>query len=67
MPKSWQVGDKTGTGENGAVNDLVVAYPPERRPIFVAVYMSESRLATAQLDRRACGDRRDWSPRRNGA
>jgi beta-lactamase class A len=44
----WSV-DKTGTGQNGAVNDLVVAYPPGRRPIFVAVYMSESSLPTAQL------------------
>jgi beta-lactamase class A len=49
IPHDWQVGDKTGTGENGAVNDLVVTYPPGRRPIFVAVYMSESKLATAEL------------------
>jgi beta-lactamase class A len=49
MPRSWQVGDKTGTGQNGAVNDLVIAYPPERRPILVAVYMSESELPLADL------------------
>jgi beta-lactamase class A len=49
IPRGWQAGDKTGTGENGAVNDLAVAYPPGRRPIFVAVYMSESKLATAEL------------------
>lgn len=49
IPRGWQVGDKTGTGENGAVNDLVVAYPPGRRPIFVAVYMSESKLALPGL------------------
>lgn len=49
IPHGWQVGDKTGTGENGAVNDLVVAYPPGRRPIFIAVYMSESKLPFADL------------------
>ena len=49
LPKSWQTGDKTGTGQNGAVNDLVVTWPPERRPILIAVYMSESKLETAQL------------------
>jgi len=49
IPRGWQVGDKTGTGANNAVNDLVVAYPPGRRPIFVAVYMSESKLTTAEL------------------
>jgi beta-lactamase class A len=49
IPKGWIAGDKTGTGQNGAVNDLVVTYPPERRPIFIAIYMSESKLPTAQL------------------
>jgi beta-lactamase class A len=49
IPRSWQVGDKTGTGMNGAVNDLVLAWPPERRPILIAVYMSESKLATGEL------------------
>ena len=49
IPKSWQIGDKTGTGMNGAVNDLVLAWPPERRPILIAVYMSESKLPLADL------------------
>jgi beta-lactamase class A len=49
LPKSWQTGDKTGTGQNGAFNDLIVTWPPERRPILIAVYMSESKLDTAQL------------------
>jgi beta-lactamase class A len=50
IPKSWQVGDKTGTGQNGAVNDVVIAYPPQRRPILLAVYMSESTLDTRALN-----------------
>jgi len=50
IPKSWQVGDKTGTGANGAVNDLVIAYPPGRRPILIAVYMSESKRTPAELN-----------------
>lgn len=49
LPKSWPSGDKTGTGANGAVNDLCITYPPERRPIFIAVYMSESTLDVKQL------------------
>jgi beta-lactamase class A len=49
LPRGWPTGDKTGTGANGAVNDLCVAYPPQRRPIFVAVYMSESALDTKAL------------------
>jgi len=49
LPKSWQSGDKTGTSQNGAVNDLVLTYPPGRRPILIAVYMSESKLDTSTL------------------
>ena len=49
LPRSWNPGDKTGTGENGAFNDLVVAYPPQRRPVFAAVYMSESKLGPKEL------------------
>jgi beta-lactamase class A len=49
LPKSWGAGDKTGSGANGAINDLCIAYPPGRRPIFIAVYMSESKLDTKAL------------------
>ena len=49
LPKSWNSADKTGTGANGAVNDLVITYPPDRRPIFIAVYMSGSKLTTPEL------------------
>ena len=48
LPKSWTGGDKSGTA-NGAVNDLVITYPPERRPIFIAVYMTGSKLTTPEL------------------
>jgi beta-lactamase class A len=49
LPQGWTSGDKTGTGQNGAVNDLVITYPPNRRPILIAVYMSESALDTKAL------------------
>jgi len=42
LPKGWQSADKTGTGQNGAFNDLVATWPPKRRPILIAVYMSGS-------------------------
>jgi beta-lactamase class A len=45
LPSDWTVGDKTGTGDNNAVNDLAIAIPPGRAPILVAVYMSEGKAA----------------------
>lgn len=41
LPENWVVGDKTGTGERGAVNDVAIAVPPERPPILIAGYLSE--------------------------
>jgi beta-lactamase class A len=49
LPRAWQSGDKTGTGENGAVNDLVITYPPGRRPILIAVFTSGSKLSIPEL------------------
>lgn len=42
LPSDWRVGDKTGTGANGAVNDVAIAWPRGRAPILIAIYMSES-------------------------
>lgn len=40
FPDGWRVGHKTGTGANGAANDLAIASPPGRQPILVASYLS---------------------------
>lgn len=42
LPPDWTVGDKTGTGDNGAVNDVAILRPPARPPILIAVFMSGS-------------------------
>ncbi len=46
LPKTWRVADKTGSGERGAVNDVAVAWPPQRGPILIAVYLSGSGFLT---------------------
>ncbi len=42
LPRDWRVGDKTGTGERGAANDVVIAWPPGRGPVLIAAYLSDS-------------------------
>jgi len=42
LPVGWRVGDKTGTGSNGAVNDVAVFWPPDREPIVLAIFTSWS-------------------------
>lgn len=51
MPASWTIGDKTGTGQRGAVNDVLFAERPGRAGIIVvACFMSDSRASLAQLE-----------------
>jgi beta-lactamase class A len=50
LPAHWQAGDKTGTGANGAANDVVVAWPTASSIVLVAVYMSESTQPRAALE-----------------
>jgi beta-lactamase class A len=50
FPDDWQAGDKTGTGANGAVNDVAIVWPPNRSPILIAVYLSESQASVETLN-----------------
>ena len=50
LPQAWRAGDKTGTGARGSVNDVAVAWPSDRAPIVVAVYLSDSEHPTPALE-----------------
>lgn len=43
VPKAWRAGDKTGTRDNNATNDIAVFWPPARAPIIVTAYYTEAR------------------------
>lgn len=48
LPKTWRVGDKTGTGENGSANDIGVIWPHAgRRPILVTSYLTSATVPQA--------------------
>jgi beta-lactamase class A len=50
LPPGWNAGDKTGTGEKGAVNDLAILWPPgSRPPLLVACYMTGSTRPSNEL------------------
>jgi len=42
VPSSWRVGDKTGAGSYGTVNDIAILWPPgDKPPIVLAVYLTQ--------------------------
>jgi beta-lactamase class A len=50
LPATWRTGDKTGTGENGAVSDIAIVRPPGRAPILIAIYLVGSSSDADQLN-----------------
>jgi beta-lactamase class A len=46
VPTNWIIGDKTGRGANGAMNDIAIMRPPNRAPVLLAIY-SVGSTATA--------------------
>ena len=38
VPKGWLVADKTGSGRYGVANDIGLIWPPNCKPIVIAVY-----------------------------
>jgi len=50
FPANWKVGDKTGTGKNGAANDLAIAWPPNGSPVLAVVFLTNSALPGSESD-----------------
>ena len=50
LPADWNAGDKTGTGQRGAVNDIAAAWPPGRGPLVFSIYFSGSALPVSTLN-----------------
>lgn len=48
LPKDWRVGDKTGSGNQGTTNDIGVAWPPERKPVLIAAYLTGTGASVEQ-------------------
>jgi beta-lactamase class A len=50
LPKTWRIGDKTGSGAYGSTNDVAVIWPAaDRPPLIVAAYLTGT---TAPDDKR---------------
>ena len=48
LPADWRVGDKTGSGGRGTTNDVGVIWPPNRAPIILAIYLTETTAEAAK-------------------
>jgi beta-lactamase class A len=42
LPETWKIADKTGAGGHGARAIVAVAWPPQRKPVTIAIYIAET-------------------------
>jgi beta-lactamase class A len=49
VPPQWRAGDKTGTGNNGATNDVAIVWPPGKAPLLIAAYTWGSQAESEQI------------------
>lgn len=47
LPAGWRMGSKTGTGARGSTNDVGIFWPPNRPPLLVSVYVTETQAKEA--------------------
>jgi beta-lactamase class A len=40
LPKTWRIGDRTGAGGFGSRSIVAVIWPPQRKPVVVAIYIT---------------------------
>ncbi|QDX28038.1 class A beta-lactamase [Sphingomonas suaedae] len=50
LPRSWRVGDKTGTSGEGYFNDIAIATPPGRKPVLITCYLDAPGLDAAKAN-----------------
>lgn len=50
FPADWRAGDKTGTGEHGAMGDVGIFWRPGRKPVLVAAYVMEGNASGEQRE-----------------
>jgi beta-lactamase class A len=50
LPEGWTSGDKTGSGDNGTANDIAVVQRPNKRPLLIAAFSTESSATADERD-----------------
>jgi beta-lactamase class A len=50
LPKSWPIGDKTGTGDNGTANTVAFVRPKGRSVLFAGVFFTGHKAPLKTLD-----------------
>lgn len=45
LPENWRIGDRTGAGGHGSRSIVAVIWPPQRKPIVAAIYITATKAS----------------------
>jgi beta-lactamase class A len=48
LPKNWRIGDRTGAGGYGSRAIIAVLLPPNKKPITVSIYLTETKASMSE-------------------
>ncbi|KZE01692.1 class A beta-lactamase [Bacillus mycoides] len=51
VPKGWEVADKTGAGSYGTRNDIAIIWPPNKKPIVLAILSNHDKEDAKYADK----------------
>lgn len=51
LPEDWQIGDRTGAGGHGSRSVVAIIWPPNRKPVVVAIYLTETEASMEERNR----------------
>lgn len=55
VPGDWRVADRTGAGAHGTRGIVAVMWPPQRKPVIAAIYLTETDAPMAKRDAAIAG------------
>lgn len=50
LPAGWRIGDKTGTCGAGTANDVGIIWPPNRPPIIIAAFLTDTKASADECN-----------------
>ncbi|WP_319530274.1 class A beta-lactamase [uncultured Cohaesibacter sp.] len=48
LPKGWKIADKTGAGGHGSRGIVAMVTPPQKEPLFLAIYLRDTQMDLKQ-------------------
>ncbi|GHA78906.1 beta-lactamase [Formosimonas limnophila] len=50
LPENWKIADRTGAGGHGSRSIIAAVYPPDQKPMIIAIYITQTSANTQETN-----------------